>query len=387
VKVAGQLRAQLAGVIAALPQPVSGGTDLHRQLGVGSTLCWHLHTFATAEDPVAALSKVPGRPSMERFIRSARKRGVPEAALERFDLAFEQFERFSAEHARDRSTLTALLRGVSNVQDSSGSDLVRRRSAFRDNGHLWGVQARTVLRCVIWNQGQAPGTHDGALLSGHVDVSALRPGVPLSLKTRTATTPTSAPIPGNLDPGRKATAGLQLLEEFSSRPTPELHVEQDPSGASLTTIRLEGVGNHAAVDCFTSEFVRDAGRGEPQINMGMMSLITVPAETFLADLLVWRGWSDPSKLTVTTHGNPAHVESLRAWMDQNVLPVRETATYLGTDLDSMQNPDVPRYPEMVASVLRQMGWQNDEFDIYRCRVRYPILHSMLHLRVGPLEQG
>ena len=42
-------------------------------------------------------------------------------------------------------------------------------------------------------------------------------------------------------------------------------------------------------------------------------------------------------------------------------------------------PDVPRYPELVRYALDRAGFDAEKFDVYRCRVEYPVMPSTVAL--------
>lgn len=381
IEVASRLRAELAAVMGALPGPVGGGTDLHRQLGMGNTLSWQLHSFVTATNPAAALGLVPGRTSMTKLVQAAKRKGVADALLDGVTRAYDQFEVFSREHARDRATLNSLLSGLGGNGEASAADLARRRSAFRDNSHLWGVQAQTCLRCVIWHAGSEPGTQDGTLVSGYARAHPLRRGVNLHLSRLSGAGDSSETVGPTRDRMRPAT-DFGVLTEFSSRPTPELVNAKDPSGKKLVTkILAPGVGKGSAVDFFMWERVRNATQGVKQTNFSATCIVSLPVEVYVQDLLVPRGWADPASVSMATYANPANVEAAYERDEEDRLPVKDSAAYLGMDLGALGTPDVPRYSEMLHQVLGELGWGRTLFDIFRCRVRYPILHSVMHLRV------
>jgi hypothetical protein len=64
----------------------------------------------------------------------------------------------------------------------------------------------------------------------------------------------------------------------------------------------------------------------------------------------------------------------------------EQATHLGAGIGAMETPDVPRYPEMIHSVLTEAGWIGTTFDIYHVRVRYPIMHTLIHIQADTVKK-
>ena len=101
-------------------------------------------------------------------------------------------------------------------------------------------------------------------------------------------------------------------------------------------------------------------------------------------LLVPRGASNPASVRVGTYGNASNVDSAMSCASELLMPTRETGVHLGASLDSLQSPEVARCPQLMRHVLNQNGWASIEFDLYRCRVRYPILHTAISLTVAPM---
>jgi hypothetical protein len=53
----------------------------------------------------------------------------------------------------------------------------------------------------------------------------------------------------------------------------------------------------------------------------------------------------------------------------------ESVTYLGKGPSVLYTADVPRYPELANYAFERLGWDGERFDVYRCRVEYPVLPS------------
>lgn len=380
--VASGLRGEMAALVGALPGPVAGGADLKKQLGLANTVCWQVYSFVASANPVAAIGQVPGRVAMTRLLQAARRAGLGEDLTDRVENAFEEFEAFTKEHAQDRATLNTLASGLSADEASAASDLRWRRSALRDNSHIWGVQAQTTLLCAVLHASAEPGGIDALLVSGYAKVHALRKQVPLRLMVRSGTYDTQETP--SLKPFVKPNE-TYLLEEFSTRPFPRLETAPDSTGMLESSLWFDGIGKSSAVDVFTAKVVRSATRGEPQPWHGTTKTVTIPSEVLVLDLLVPRGWTNPATVRTSTHGNPAIMESLMQRVPEFEMPVKETAVYAGTDLRAFASADVPRYPEMMRSVLEQLGWGSTVFDIYRCRVKYPIMHALVHLRADTVK--
>jgi hypothetical protein len=47
---------------------------------------------------------------------------------------------------------------------------------------------------------------------------------------------------------------------------------------------------------------------------------------------------------------------------------------------------VPRYTEMLRSLLAELGWANTQYDVYRVRVQFPVMQTLVCLAVNALKQ-
>src|SRR4030095_4161021 len=131
------------------------------------------------------------------------------------------------------------------------------------------------------------------------------------------------------------------------------------------------------VSFFGHQAFYDSNNGVRQRSWDIRVLAAVPSRLLLIDMLVRRGWADPESVRASTHGDLADPRGVYENAGPFVMPAREAAAYLGTDVDLTYTPDVPRCPDMIGTVLKANGWKETQFDIFRSRVRYPILHSMI----------
>jgi hypothetical protein len=102
------------------------------------------------------------------------------------------------------------------------------------------------------------------------------------------------------------------------------------------------------------------------------------------DLNEFRGWH-------RQHPPPLHIGGLRTGehdrhparpepRESEILPVNESAFFLGRGLEPGRTPVVPRYVEMIGYAMDRVGWNPDEFRLFRCIVEYPMVQSMIRLK-------
>jgi hypothetical protein len=367
-----RLRTAVRRLVDAAPTPVRRAADLQRALSVEGPLGWQIFRLAMVTDPFASVFYIPRAGSMAKVLRQAREQGFDAGAAAAVAVAFQEFERLVARQAGGRGNFDAMIAAMGRGA-SEQIDTKQRGAAFRANTHVWGLRVRTDYRGAIWHPGSRPGWEHGAMITGRIDLQHLRPTAVLGLLRGAVTEEGGAP------PG--PSARTHVLEEFCSSPCPRVEVIQGVDGFR-EVIRPSGVGAAAAVTFFGYLMALDWNQGRPQASWGARTLSTVPSEVMLTDLLIPRGWASPEAARVSTHGNLSDVQGVFADEESFTMPARETVQYLGHDLEMLHTPDVPRCPELVRSVIGQLGWLGTEYDIFRCRVRYPILHSMVALMVG-----
>lgn len=382
-----QVRRAVHLLVEALPGPIRRAADLQRGLGIDKVLAWQVFRLWSAPDPFQAAAFVPTPVPLARALKAGSDRGVSRAVIEGVAAACEEFESLVERHAGDRGSFESMILGVS---PGPGSSTIKdRRAAFRASSRLWGIAAHTQIACGIFHAG-TKGT-DSALITGYVGVRRLRPGVRLQVSTRSRTIDEPrAGSPGS--PADRAGSGghahpdgVDLLESFCTRPLPSFVTHESPRGGLTTSLEFSGVGRSSSVTYFLRRIVPD-WPALTDDRYGMGATTRVPTEALILDMLVPAGRTDPLTAQAGVYGNLFDVEHPSRVNEANRLPFTETQAHLGRSIDSLRTPDFPTYPEMVESVLRGLGWQDTRFDIYRCRVQYPILHACVSAGVTALAR-
>lgn len=385
----GELRIALSALIRALPGSPRRGTEVQKALHIDSKLAWAIHKVATASEPLAAGTYVPGRAPMIKVLKAASAKGVHDDAISRARAAFEQFEAMVERHAGDRGSFDTMVADLAG-EGAENIDLASKRAAFRINGHLWGVQARTDMTCqIIRPSRELAGGLDEVLISGRVGLRQLRKGKILRAEYR-------AKLMSRASPGKAAQVlhraaidpedtlgpgGIGLLRAFCSTPLPEFRTNVDQEGWVRAELLSRGFGNTAALTYFVGSLIHGyapTGIGTPT-GPRWFSLANIPAEVMYEDLLVhedaWRG--GPPRVgiygTATTPGNPSSWQ----FREEDLLPIQESIVEIGRGVDALDTPEVPRYPEMVRYAMERAGWGDmDRYRLFRLRIEYPVLYSL-----------
>ncbi len=154
-----RLRASLSGLIGAVPSvgELRKAADLQRALGIGNTLAWQVHKLAHARDPLVEASSVPRAGGMKRLFEAAAQHGVPAEHIADSAAASAEFDELVKVHAGNRTAFDSMISGLTD-EGSQLADAQQKRAAFRANSHLWGVQARTQLKCSILSPSSSSST-------------------------------------------------------------------------------------------------------------------------------------------------------------------------------------------------------------------------------------
>jgi len=379
-----QLRAALSEVIAGIPGGVARPTDLRRALRIDMNLCCKVLRAVSASGPLAAALHLPGTMALRMFLRAARKAGVRQQAVDAAEQATDDFEELVNRHAGDRTTFDSMVSGLVHDEEAAQITFQHRRATFRGQRHLFGLDVRTQIKCLIVQ----PSAHNPRLLdlanvTGFISLRRLRPTrAPIVLTPAytmnddgTLRDVRREPLIPTADP----TADIALLREFCSEPT--LHLRVVPGRPGLVYGDLVGVavGKTAAVTCVEGHLNRAAVPRfrEPGNEVGAhLAEVRVPCETLLLDLLIREDTYGPIKpvaLASADYLAEVHVPGIHTRWQPMEPP--EPVAHLGKGASVLYTPDYPRYPELARYVFKQLGWSGDRFDVYRCRIEYPILPS------------
>ncbi len=385
--VLGTLQQALANVIAHVPDEITKPVDLQRSLNLDMKLCWKTFKVASATGPLAVGPHVPGTSAMKSFLKAAAKRGVPDAVIGCASDAAASFEKLVANHAGDRTTFESMASALAKSEYGEQIDLQHRRAAFRANGHIWGVQAKTRFRCDFLRTASDTTKLDLVSVEGYVQLRQLRGDAAMTLSVTHAGEGDEAPKPmpiEPLDPDGPISAGKHLIREFCSQPLPEIRTIKLGGGYVLAELVGLGVGNRAAMTCIDGWIMRGVlSRYRDDRNQVAEHGVRVhiPCEVLIIDLLVEEGAFGPIMPVTVSYGDLLNVLPPNQRPPARArLPFEIPVVYLGRGPSVLHSADVPRYAEMAKYCFNRLGWNPDKFLAYRCRVPYPVMPSTTWVR-------
>jgi hypothetical protein len=344
---------------------------------VDKALGWQVYRIGTSTEPLSVGTHVPRLASLAKALRAARAKKVPADIIEEAEQAGGAFERLIEQHAGERGSFDAMVRGLGTEQHIHVKD---RRAAFRANCNIWGLCALASYSCITYHAGEKPGTEDSFLLIGHVGLHKLRPDVNFSVGYQWSVRRSESRVPVSA-PGA---LGVDFIEEFSTRPFPQLATREVRPGVMATAFQLANIGRAGAVTYFVRHIARAASEG-PTGWYGGNSLCRVPVEVGVSDIIVPRGWTDPGSASITVYGSLQDITRVPERHDSDRLPISGQLSHLGSDLSRLRTPLVPKCTEMVEASLRGMGWEKTEYDVYRCVMEYPVLLTGVATRIDAVK--
>jgi hypothetical protein len=386
-----EMRAALSALIGGIPGGVSKPVELQNALGIDVKLSWSVFQIVSAVDLLAGAQNVPGQRAMQKLLRAAAQHGVAPNVIQRVSQATEDFDGLVRLHAGDLSTFDLMISG----RASDGPDeihLKHRRETFRGNSHIWGVQAKTMLLAHFLQPGSEPGMTDGAAVRGLIGFRRIRPNVPwviarariVDMDGVVRRVPERVPLEAPPAAQTDSAAGIPFLTEFCTKPLPECRRTERTDGYIEHELVEGPVGKTAAITCMMADVVRNAASyfcDEHNRNNEYFALVRTPCEVLINDLFVHKDTFGPLKPELVVYGDLLGGPEYPAGGHEPLrLPINGSVDYLGRGPGVAATPDVPRYPELAQHVFERLGWDGQAFDVYRARIAYPILSSLVVMR-------
>lgn len=370
-----ELSKALNAVVAALPSAVSVMQSVRISTGMNKVFASRLLKALRQSDPISVLYHVPGPEPLRRFLLGAEGAGVGEAMRKTAAQAIDAFERLLREETGGRGGLNALL--TAWLPDEQGDfALNRKQDVFRAWSQIKGAAAETSVVTVILHPSQVEGQMDLICFMGLLGLRRMRPAAAVKLATRRLSKRSDERAP---EPHAGFADGSDpfALHEFCVAPPAPI----EPRRFGDTMHYLLGgraFGLRSAVDMLLVEVNRAEliyGRlpGSPPRLNHFFAEVSTPVRTLIFDVLVhedlYPGQHPDLFLYDTTFEGVADVNDPARDIDRLDLP--ESVSGLGKGLDSIDCPEMPRYPQLVARLCDRLAWNTQKLRAFRCRVDYP----------------
>jgi len=360
-----------------------------RLLGLNRGLVWRLTRVVRSPDIAGAVSNVPARTSMNRFIAACRERGAPEVRLDAINAAIERFERSVDRCSGDRKTLSMLMANKGGQPDSGEQERARRK-LFDGGCAVWGVQAHVRFVSVfLFPAADDAAQIDVAHVTGYVGFRRLR-AIPWPMSYEAVHSREGRAVQFQKEPlDREGHSGAQLLSRFCDPPDPKINVV---TLGSMNRFELAAgpVGNEGVATCVFGTFLRHL---YPRVESSSHTyasftvLLETPVERVIFDMFVHRDIRLDAMPTAhvcekLTHPHPPADDEVT----RLALPLAEQPFQLGRGASGALSAHIPWYPRLVTMVSERIGHTPESFSGSRYELAYPPIPTAL-VRRFPLESG
>lgn len=378
------VRSALINLYATVGADPSTPQVVSRQFDINRNLTWKMSRVIGATDPFSALAHLPGDSGLDIALDAFRRAGAPEPAIHAVQAAMRELDAVAEVHAGDRPHLEMILDSMGLLGHPTRLEN-SRELAFRGNSAIWGVQARARVTTAFAAPSPDASKLDLVLVGGFTGLRRLRPTSPWRLFRFAGYnddgTPTLGREESEIEPDHNGGV-LRLLRRFCSPNMPPIDVALKGTVAEYT-LPAGPVGNLGAFDCFFGEIVRGANAfARPDDRFGeFSSLITLPAENLIFDLIVHRDVKMASQPAFSIYGFPQGFgDNIAASRPDWELPLAEPIRELAGTPPTVASPLVPRYQELVHAVYTRMGWRPADFYGLRVTMKHPPMQSLAVLR-------
>lgn len=360
--------------------------ELARELGLNRGLAWKLSRVARSIDGTDVAHDVPGRQSMEHFIRVCQERGVKSSLISKATDATDAFEESVSSCSGGRKTLSMLL--ANRVGQTSQLDRERaRRTLFEGACAVWGVQAQTRFVTVfLFPSKDTPGHLDAAHVTGHVGFRQLssRPW-PMSYEAVHDSDGESVPIIKEpLDPDGSEEGELQIIREFCEPDVPNIVVRKQKDYKTFE-LAAGQVGNKGMTTVVFGSYLKALYMqhyNRPE-TAGFMVLLQTPVERVIFDYYVHKDVQTQGKVITHLLDRMTYPhENREEDFDHQSMTISETPRDLPQGIHGASTPHLPWYPRLLELVTDRIGLDYDDFVGSRFMMSYPPISTTLSMRVS-----
>lgn len=362
----------------------AGITQICETLGIHRKLAWQVRHVAYEPDPFGAVRHMPSPAGIDSLLSALERLGLSPQTQSTLRAAAESFNDLVRIHAGDRNSLDML---VESAAESSlnQAEVKWREKAFQGNSFIWGAQARTLLSASILNFSKGkPDWFDAVQVRGLIGLKRVRRNVHWIVSQSAViddADPTRRTLRAPLDPqGAEAMDGVPVMLDFCSKPLPQLRRRASDPGLLNDELLPAPVGFTGQQTIVTGEVLRElspvyATPGNKRMLFG--AVVRTPAEVLVYDQFVHRGLFPRIKREMCVFGE---LNSPITQDDHDLLPTSENIEHLGRGITVARTADVPGYQRILRATFSAVGWDADEFDVYRIRMAYPPMPASVVIR-------
>jgi hypothetical protein len=388
-----RLRRAIAEMFDSVPGGIGKSRDVQKLFGVSTKLSWQIFKLAGPGDALSLAPHVPKEAAMRRVLEGAEKYGVPARLINEVRTAYSAFEALIETHAGDRASFESMAVGLSGSSDTGQADVQHRKAIFRGHSHFYGAQVETRVITHFMHPSGEPDRYDLAALRSKFGLRRLRADAEVVVDSIRMYPPpgTDAVHWGYIDQEMAERYGAPILPPGCSEPVPPLHTRQGPLGRTYFELADDVLGQRGAVNlsfgqvlCNTVLSPSDDGRTKGWL---VLTHTLTPAACLIADMLVHRQTMPRLTHEVNIYGHANQAQPYEIEQTYPRLPFREQITKLEAGIDGARIHGTPQYIDLLRYVCEHRGWHLDDFDVYRLKIEFPLLDSLVAMRFDLPPRG
>lgn len=376
-----RLHDALSAALACVPDLSDRPREMARVLGVNKDLTSRLHKALRAHDPLAMLAIIPGPPPLREVLTGLASLGADAQRLNAAREVIDEFDVLIREEYQDRGNLNAVL--ASAVPEMLRShELAMKQTAYRGIAGYRGISVNTTLcTTVVVPNPTNPALAHHIMITGLYGLRRLRPGACLQFSTQFI-----RPLGNPADlrdhlPGDDESNNSHLLREFC-KPHDLRVVRYDEDDIAYYEIISDTVGQSSEVDLVAAEYSPgQVQTTHPSAHWGayMCNIIEHPTKELVHDIIIHESiWNTGRfELSIYDTASRGPVEPHKPSNHRYKIPHSEPLQFLGSGIDRLRSSKVPRYVELVRTVLARVGCDPTQFRSYRAEIAYPLYGSQI----------
>lgn len=374
-----QLRLALERLCLSDPGSIPRPVDLSKVWRIDQTLAVRLCRALRSDDPLAVIYALPAPNSLRLLLKAAARRKVDPSRVAETEARIGDLERLIESVGGQKSNLDTII-GGQLLEVRSRTEHGSKQTLYRGMSNLLGLQVATSVVSYFVYPSDSGEAFDELAVYGVHRLRRLRTDLPTLLGGRNLTPALSGGAVSlaretlqseALNPNGFATA----LQSFCSQPLPELRIEE-VDGQLLYTLpgnELGGVDELSLIFASIEKHASPRCRTEEQEHADHRFVPRNPSQNLLLDVFLHRDvWPRAEPTLLVARSGTARARD-RESGHVDLLDMMESVQSLGYGARAARTNLFPRYPELLDHVHGQMGWKSEDFRLYRCHVRYPIV--------------
>jgi len=376
VRLADELTTALRLLIDSSPFAGLGPIEITRTLGVDKTFSSRLMSALRAEDPLVALSLLPGVVPLRQFVDAAREQGARARAVQAAEHKLRAFEHELQHAFGTRTRLDAVIADTLPAARRRHEETARQ-AVYRGMAMIKGISLDlNSITWVVHPSARNPRRVDILVLAALVGIHRLRP--------------TARFRAGANHARMRSSENATLLRQFCRPADLSISISSEKD-YTFYEISTGSVRRDAGADVFLSELFKDAApRKDPRGEKGVWHVGEVclyPTRRLELVLLVHKNVWPGCDFSLRAYDNAGRDVIVLPDPDREFdrLSVDETILHSPADTEALRASPVPRYSEVLRHLTTELNWKLEEtpgraaFNKISCEISYPLYGSQIML--------